>query len=84
MAQVPSLAWELWHATGTAKKEKRGEISGGWVGLGTAGHLDDAGSIPEVGETPHDILAQGLHRRLPGTAKAPDQLSNAGWSWGER
>lgn len=45
--------------------EKRGgEISDGvgWEwGLGTAGHLDDTGSIFEVGETPHYILTQRLH-----------------------
>lgn len=47
-------------------------------GLGVAGHLDDAGSISKVGETPHDILTQRLHRRLPGATKATDQLSDSG------
>lgn len=28
---------------------------------GAADHLDDAGSVSEVGETPHYILAQRLH-----------------------
>lgn len=30
-----------------------------WAGV--ADHLDDAGSVSEVGETPHYILAQRLH-----------------------
>lgn len=30
-------------------------------GLGAPSHLDDTGSISEVGETPHYILAQRLH-----------------------
>lgn len=41
--------------------------------------LDDAGSISEVGEAPHHILTQRLHRRFPGTAEATDQLSNPGF-----
>lgn len=51
----------------------------GWEwGLGVAGYLDDAGSISEVGEAPHHILTQRLHRGFPGTAEATDQLSNPG------
>lgn len=31
-------------------------------GPGVAGHLDDTSSVSEVGETPHYILTQRLHR----------------------
>lgn len=46
--------------------EKRGgQTSDGagceW-GPGVTGYLDDAGSISEVGEAPHHILTQRLHR----------------------
>lgn len=64
-----------------AEPKEKGEISDGagweWE-LGVAGHLDDASSISEVGETPHHILTQRLHRGFPGTTKATDQLSNTG------
>lgn len=48
-----------------AEPKEKGEISDGtgWEwGLGVADHLDDTSSISEVGETPHYILAQRLHR----------------------
>ena len=57
--------------------QSSGGAGWGW-GLGVTGYLDDAGSISEVGEAPHHILTQRLHRRFPGTAKATDQLSNPG------
>lgn len=40
-------------------------------------HLDNAGSIFEVCEGPHDIPTHGLHRLFPGGRKASNQLSDA-------
>lgn len=39
-------------------------------------HLNDAGSIFEVGERPHDVLTHRLHRLFPRTGKPPNQLSD--------
>jgi len=47
-------------------------------------HLDDAGSIFEVGEGPHDVLTHGLHRLLPRAGEAPNQLSDANYTHRER
>lgn len=43
-------------------------------------HLDDAGSVLEVGEGPHDVLTHGLHRLLPGGGEAADQLSDPSYT----
>ena len=42
-------------------------------------YLDDAGAVLEVGEGPHDLLAQSLHRLLPRAGETPDELGDTSW-----